>query len=391
MASSITRLLTLPNRQHILLLGARGTGKSTLLAQQFDRKKTLWIDLLNPEEESRFIQHPMLLAEWVNALPNSTQYVIIDEVQKVPKLLDVVHHLITTTDKFFILTGSSARKLRRGSANLLAGRALYYQLFPFSFLELKQAFSLEKALSHGLLPQAQLSQSSITIEDFLRSYTYTYLKEEIAAEQLVRKLESFRSFLEVAAQMHGKIINYNNIARDVGIQNKTVQEYFSILEDTLLGFYLLPFQHSFRERLGKHAKFFFIDGGIVRALSRTLTQPITPKTSHFGEWFEQFIVIECWKLAHYHYPDYRLSFLYTKDGAEIDLVVERPGKKLLLIEIKSSDHVAPDQLRNLRQIGEALQAERVCFSQEQRAREVNGIRILPWKEGIKAYFALNAK
>jgi predicted AAA+ superfamily ATPase len=382
------RLLKLPKNQSFFLFGPRGSGKSTLIKKCFDDKSSLWIDLLDLEQEERLSLHPQELAYQVKALKPGIRHVVIDEVQKIPKLLDVVHSLIETTNKYFILTGSSARKLKHGGANLLAGRAFIYNLFPFSFLELGNNFNLYDALIYGMLPKVQLLENTDEKNQFLRAYTRTYLKEEIWAEQFIRKIDPFRKFLEVAAQCNGKIINYTNIANDVGVNNKTVKEYFLLLEDTLLGFFLEPFQHSFRKRLSLKPKFYFFDTGIVRALTNSLSIQIRSGTSAYGEIFEHFIILECMKLASYFKPDYRFSYLKTKDDAEVDLVIERPGLPILFIEIKSSEQVSMKDLRTLREVKKGINnCEAVCLSNDKLAKNIEGIDVLPWQEGIKTYFA----
>ena len=386
---SLKRCLTLPHRCSLLLFGARGSGKSTLLEARFPPNHVLVLNLLDPLEEARLASNPNELIEIINGLPAHIHYVIIDEVQKVPKLLDVVHLLLEThkCKKYFILTGSSARKLKMAGVNLLAGRALVYHLYPFSYVELASRFNLLDALRFGLLPKL-LSFKSIALKQrFLDTYTQTYLKEEIWAEHLIKKLEPFRRFLEVAAQMNGKIINYTNIARDVGADDKTVKNYFSLLEDTLIGFFLEPFVHSFRKRLRLAPKFYFFDVGVARSLARMLSVTPKPGSSYYGELFEQFVVIECVKLAHYYRPDYRFSYLMTAAELEIDLVVERPGKPLLFIEIKSSDHIIPLQLGALQTIANDFgKCEAICFCQEPRRKKIGAITIYPWQEGIKIFF-----
>ena len=245
--------------------------------------------------------------ELVEAMPANSKYVIIDEVQKLPVLLDVVHLLIENkkSEKIFILTGSSARKLKTDGVNLLAGRAFVCHLYPFSFLEVGGGFNLDHALCWGMLPKIFSLADSEDKEKFLQTYAQIYLKEEIWGEQLIRKLDPFRRFLEVAAQSNGKIVNYLNVSRDVGVDDKSVKNYFSILEDTLLGFMLEPFHHSFRKRLKLSPKFYFIDVGIARALARMLTLQPVESTSYYGELFEQFIVVECIKLASYFKSEYR--------------------------------------------------------------------------------------
>jgi uncharacterized protein len=222
---------------------------------------------------------------------------------------------------------------------------------------------------------------------FLQAYSLTYLKEEIWQEQFIKKLDPFRRFLEVAAQSNGKIINYANIARDVGVDDKTVKEYFYLLEDTLIGFFLEPFHNSFRKRLSTKPKFYFFDTGVCRALARKLSLPLLKSTSNYGEVFEHFIINECYKLASYCYPEYRFSYLRTKNEAEIDLIVDRPGLPLLLIEIKSSDAVSAVNLSRFQQlVNDIPNCEAVCFSNDTHTKKIANITVYPWMEGIKKYF-----
>lgn len=386
----IKRLLQLPRQHSIFLFGARGVGKSSLLEAEFKFRGNLYINLLDPLEEARFSHNPSELVELVEAMPTIAKYVIIDEVQKLPKLLDAVHLLIENkkSKKIFIMTGSSARKLKLGGVNLLAGRAFVYHLYPFSYLELEEKFNLEQALNWGMLPKVLSLKSKRAKEKFLQSYAQVYLKEEVWGEQLVRKLDPFRRFLEVAAQANGKIVNYANISRDVGTDEKTVKNYFSLLEDTLLGFMLEAFQHSFRKRLKVSPKFYFIDLGIARSLARTLTLAATKSTSYYGELFEQFIVVECIKLASYYKSEYRFSYLITESNAEIDLVVERPGKKVLFIEIKSNNAIRKEDLSTLSKIANDFgNCEAVCFSCDPRQKRIGSIMVYPWQMGIEKYFS----
>lgn len=376
------RILAFSDIHSFFLFGARGTGKSTLLKQRFKPEETLWIDLLDLQQEDELARNPQQLEAIVLGTSEKILRVVIDEVQKIPRLLDVVQKLMAITNKQFILTGSSAKKLRHGAANLLAGRAFVYHLYPFSFLELAATFDLGEALQYGLLPRVFHFKVAQEKQQFLQAYALTYLREEIWAEQLVKKLDPFRRFLEVAAQVNGKIINYARLARDVGVDDKTISHYFELLEDTLLGFFLEPFHSSFRKRLAKKAKFYFIDIGIARALSRTLTLSIQPGTSFYGELFEQFIVAEIYKLFHYYQPEYRLSFLQTKDDAEIDLVIERPGLPLCLIEIKSTASIDPSKLTSIKNIAEELNAEAYCLSNDPQIKKVGIVRALPWRQGI---------
>lgn len=383
----LPRLLKLPQNQSFFLFGARNTGKSTLLRQTFTEDRCFWIDLLDPSEEDRFSRTPQELTALVLALPETTTHVIIDEIQKIPKLLDVIHSLIEKTDKKFVLTGSSARKLKYGGANLLAGRAFVYHLFPFSFLELGIDFNQEAALRWGLLPSIPFFQTENEKLQFLQAYALTYLKEEIWAEQLIKNLDPFRRFLEVAAQTNGKIINFANVSRDVGVDDKTVKEYFTILEDTLIGFFLESYQHSFRKRLSLKPKFYLFDTGVTRALARQLTLPLKPQTSLYGETFEHMVILECQKLKYYFQPEFRFSYLQTKDDVEVDLVVERPGQPLLFIEIKSNESINEKDLSKFANLVKDFpDCEAICFSNDKQAKKIGIVSIYPWREGIKKYF-----
>lgn len=385
------RFLKLSRSHSFFLFGARNTGKSTLLKHIFGKDKALWVDLLDPELEDKYARDPNSFKYEVSSLDaTTTPYVIIDEIQKLPKLLDIVHQLIETTNLTFIMTGSSARKLKYGGANLLAGRAFVYNLYPFSALELGENFDLDAALRWGTLPSIVYKMQ--TDEDkarFLQAYAQTYLKEEIWLEQFIRKIDPFRKFLEVSAQCNGQIINYSNISRDVGVDDKTIRQYYSIMEDTLMGFMLEPFSGSFRKRLHSKPKFYFFDTGICRSLSRMLSIPLKKTTTDYGNSFEHFIILECIRLASYYYPEYRFSYLKTSDGVEVDLVVERPGKKLLCIEIKSTDHVHESKLSSFANLVKDIEnSEAICISQELRPKKIGDIMVLPWMDALRQYFTV---
>ena len=384
----IQRLIKLLKNHSSFLFGPRGVGKSTLIRHLYHETFSITFNLLKTEIRERFSKRPDEFLEVVKALPEHITHVIIDEVQKVPQLLDVVHDLIESTSKHFIMTGSSARKLKAGRANLLAGRAFVNYLHPYSFFEIEEKFSLDEALQWGMLPKIFEYPNAEFKNQYLQTYAHMYLKEEIWEEHIVKNLEPFRRFLEVAAQMNGKIINYSNIARDTGVDDKTVKSYYTILEDTLIGFFLEGFEHSFRKRLSNKPKFYFFDPGVTRALARMLSLPLIPSTSAYGEAFEHFIILECMKLRDIYHLEYRLTYLKTKDDVEVDLVVERPGKPILFVEIKSSTHIMRESISSFIQLTRDFgECEAICLSDDPFEKMIDHVRVLPWKIGLKRYFS----
>lgn len=378
------RLLDLPTQGTFFLFGARGVGKSTAIKAQYAAADTHIVNLLLPELEQRYALSPRTFAREIAGLPARIKRVVIDEVQKVPPLLDVVQHLIEDQKSSlqFVLTGSSARKLKSGSANLLAGRAAVHRMFPLFSEELGGAGDIETLLRFGSLPVI-LQYPAEARDSYLRSYATTYLKEEVAAEQLVRKIEPFRRFLPVAAQMSGEIVNYTAIAQDVGVDVKTVQSYFSILEDTLLGFFLEPWHDSVRKRQRKAPKFFFSDTGVTRALAGQLKVVPEPSTSYFGQLFEQRVIQE---IVHRNLTlelDLQFGYLRTEKDVEIDLIVQRPNGRKQLVEIKSTEHVRDNDARHLLAF-EALfpKAEFLLLSRDRKRQKLGKIRALPWEEGV---------
>ena len=380
----VHRTINILKNHSFFLFGARGTGKTYLLQRLLEEGHTAQINLLDPLEEEKFALDPHELSRRIEQFPPQITHVFIDEIQKVPKLLDLIHHYIEKTDLAFALTGSSARKLKRGGANLLAGRAFTYHLFPYSHREIESSFSLDSALHWGTLPKIHELETEEEKQLYLRTYVNTYLKEEIAEEQIVRKLDPFRKFLQVAAQTSGQIINYSNIAKDTGVSTKTVQSYYQILEDTLIGTILPPFHESVRKRQLENPKFYFFDEGVRRALNRTITVPVLEQTQSYGTAFEHFIINEIIKLSHYAQNDYELSYLRTYDDAEIDLIIERPGLPRALIEIKSKSHVDERDLRHLRSLGNDIaNSEMYCFSRDPHPKRLDSIACLPWDRGLR--------
>lgn len=372
------RSIKLPKKNSFLLLGARGTGKTTLLSCQEQLRGSRRIDLLVPEEESRFALNPSELLEIAASMPKGS-WITIDEVQKLPKLLDLVHKAIEECGVNFALTGSSARKLKRGGANLLAGRAFVLDLFPLTADEVGAEFDLANALAWGTLPKIYDFEEDSDRKRYLDSYVHTYIREEIQIEQLVRNLDPFRLFLQIAAQMNGEIINYTNIAKDTGVDVKTVQNYFQILVDTHLGTFLNPLDKSVRKVQRQSPKFYLFDTGVKRALEQSLTIPLTPRSTAYGNAFETWFVNECHRRISYLENDYRLSYLRTKDDVEVDLLIQRPGKPVVLIEVKSTDVVDNRHIRSLKHFSRDFpDADLFCISRDPRERLLENVRILPW-------------
>jgi predicted AAA+ superfamily ATPase len=378
------RLLRVSRGNSFFLFGARGTGKTTYIRDAFDPDASLYVDLLDPEVEDHYRRRPGRLESEVSALPESVQWILIDEVQRAPRLLDVVHRLIESTGKRFVLTGSSGRKLRRGASNLLAGRAFVYNLYPLTVPELHDALVLDECLHWGTMPRIYSLAAREEKQAYLRAYALTYLREEIVAEQIVRRLDPFREFLEVAAQSNGTIINYANIARDVGADPKTVMSYFSILEDTLVGFHLPAYHRSVRKQQRANPKFYYFDIGVKRSLERTLEVPLRAGTYEFGKAFEHFTITQILHLSRYRYPDWRLFYLQTGAGVEIDLVIERPGMPAVLIKVKSTDRIDERDTRTLAGFrGDFDRPLALCISRDSSRMQIDGVLCLHWRAALQ--------
>lgn len=383
------RILKIPKSKSFFLFGARGTGKSTLLREAFPDTSAYRLDLLLPSVEDRLTRSPESLVREVQALPSHINTIVLDEVQKVPKLLDVVHHLLETSErKFrFILTGSSGRKLKKGSANLLGGRAFLRELFPLIQAEVGAKFSIDHALLWGTLPYVYSLEDDEEKRDYLTSYVRTYVQEEIQREQVVRNLDPFRRFLEVAAQYNGNITNYSNIAKGLGVDAKTVASYYSILDDTLLGHIVPPFDFSFRKALTKSPKFYFFDNGVCRAMARTLSVEATAGTSTYGELFEQCLGTQIIHTAKYRNPDVRISFYRDENDIEVDFVIERPGQPILFVEIKSATSITENMLKNLRTVRKDFpNAQFELWSQDPVPKNFDRIEALYWQEALMRVF-----
>jgi predicted AAA+ superfamily ATPase len=373
------RKLTLPEtpKNSFFLWGPRQIGKSTLLKNIYPNVKT--INLLRPELFRRLSQNPELLREMVF----DDEFVIIDEIQKIPALLDEVHYLIESEKKVFALCGSSARKLKRGHANLLGGRARRYELFGLKMSELGEAFSIEKILNRGYIPNHYLA------EDYrfaLRSYVSDYLKEEIAAEGLVRNLQSFSEFLDVASLSDTSSVNFTAISRDCGISAYTAKSYFSILEDTLIGSWLKAYRKKPKRRISASPKFYFFDVGLVNVLAKRGT--LTLGSELFGKAFENWVYHELRSLLEYSKSEKDLSYWSLTSGAEVDFII---GDLEVAIEAKAVSKVNSHHLKNLRELKKEHSQVRhlilLCFESEKRKTQ-DGIIILPYKDLEKEILTL---
>ena len=377
----LRRLCNLSQTSSFFLFGARGTGKSTLVREHLKAVPHLHIDLLRLGERDALENDPDSLERRI--LPEM-EWVFIDEVQRVPTILDVVHRLIEERRLKFALTGSSARKLKAGGANLLAGRAFVSELYPLTSSELGDRFDLFEVLRWGSLPKLQALKTVEDKSSFLGSYALTYLQEEIWEEHLVRRLQPFRKFLQIAAQSNGQILNYSNIADDVNVDTKTVQQYFQILEDTLLCFMLEPFHCSARKRRRLNPKCYFFDIGVWRALTRSFLLDISPQTYGFGRVFEHFLTGEIHHLSQTLGLGYELSYLPLEGDREIDLVIERPSQPPTFVEIKSTDQLQKRHVEKIESVQKTFpKSELFCFSRDEREQRFGRVRALPWQKGLK--------
>ncbi len=330
-----------PEKESFFLFGPRGTGKTTWLQATFP--DALSINLLNTREERLFSMTPELLKERLKAHPHQ-KIVIIDEVQKVPKILDVVHELIEEKKEIqFILTGSSSRKLRRGGVNLLAGRALWKNFHPLVAHELQDAFNLQKALEVGMIP---LILTSEVPEEKLNAYVDLYLQEEVKAEALVRQIGAFSRFLESMAFSHGSLLNLTNISRECEVARKTVDLHLQILKDLLLGYTIPVFETRAQRAITSHPKFYFFDPGVFRALRKQGF--LDRSTEAEGAALEGLVAehLRCWIDS--QKQKHELFFWRTKSGLEVDFIVYGPST-FIALEIKNSKTISPLDLHGLKE------------------------------------------
>lgn len=365
MLTRIINLLDLSS-ESCFLWGARQTGKSTLLRLTFADAR--YIDLLKSDEFERFNRRPALLREELSLLPEG-ELVIIDEIQKLPVLLDEIHWLMTNRNLRFIMSGSSARKLVRSGANLLGGRAQRKRLYPLVSAEIPD-FDLVKACNNGMIPRHYLTENATKR---LQAYIGDYLQEEIKAEALTRNLTTFSRFMEVAALSNGEVLNYSNIASECGVSAVTVKEYFAILVETLIGFTFPAFTHRVKRRVIQSPRFFYFDVGIANfLLKRSRLRPGSPE---FGHAFEHFIIQEIIAYHGYSEKSGNISYWRTTSGYEVDVII---GDAEVAIEIKSSEEVQSRHTRGLKAFSEEFpDARLIMVSLDKMPRLMNGIEIYP--------------
>ncbi|MFH1416314.1 MAG: AAA family ATPase [Elusimicrobiota bacterium] len=383
---SMDRILDikLPAGQSAFLWGARKTGKTTYLKRKFPG--SLVFDFLKSDLFLEISKNPSLLRERLLAENKKVlEYpVILDEIQKVPQVLDEVHWLIENKGLSFILCGSSARKLKRSHANLLGGRAWRYEMFPFVTPELKTV-DLLRALNHGLIPIHYL-QDDAGCRRSLKAYIQDYLKEEIFAEGLTRNFPAFSRFFDAFGYSHGELTNYANIARDCAVDSKTVKEYYQILVDTLTAARIEPFnKKQSRQVITKAPKYYLFDVGVAGCLTkRNLSEA---KGSEFGKAFEHFILMEIIAYRSYNDRDFRINFWRTNTGLEVDFILDE-GKAA--VEIKGASRIDRRDLNGLAAFMETCNTKRnivVCNEKEKRISEK--IEIFPWWDFLKELWAGN--
>jgi predicted AAA+ superfamily ATPase len=374
--------IKLPRKQSAFLWGARKTGKTTYLKEKFPN--SLIYDFLKTDIFFELSKNPSLLREWSLAKNASElkEPIVLDEVQKIPQVLDEVHWLIENKNLRFVLCGSSARKLKRGHSNLLGGRAWRYEMFPLTSREIGE-FNLLRVLNHGLIPLHYL-QSGEDCKKSLAAYVQDYLREEVFAEGLTRNIPAFSRFFDAFGYSHGQMTNYANIARECGVDSKTVKEYYQILVDTLLAVRVEPFKkRQSRQVITKAAKYYMFDVGVAGYLTKR--HIMEQKGDEFGKAFEHFMLMEIVAHRSYSGNDFVINFWRTKSGLEVDFVL---GKGEVALEIKGTAHVDKEDMNGLNAFSQEYSPRRnivVCNEKEKRLH--GKIEILPWRVFLEQLWA----
>lgn len=372
------RIFDIENRldEAMFLFGGRQTGKSTLLKERFP--KAVFIDLLKSDVRNRFKQHPEEFRERLLRYPPET-LVIVDEIQKVPDLLDEVHWLMVEKGLWFILSGSSARKIKKSGANNLGGRAIPETLFPLVSAEIPD-FDLERAVQNGMIPRHYVVANA---RNRMRAYIDLYLKEEIIEESLVQNADEFVRFMEVAAIMDGEILNYENVASDCEVSANTVKAYYKILVDTLLGFEVPAYRKVIKRKLYKAPRFYYFDVGIANHLTKRYH--LAPRTPEYGHAFEHLIIQEIVAYLGYTNSDEELTYWHTYENLEVDAVI---GDARVAIEIKSKEHIGHDDKKGVMEFAkEHPDAKQIIVSRDCISRRSGDVDLYYVTDFFKALWA----
>lgn len=372
------RIFDIENRldEAMFLFGGRQTGKSTLLKERFP--KAVYIDLLKSDVRNRFKQHPEEFRESLLRYPPET-LVIVDEIQKVPDLLDEVHWLMVEKGLWFILSGSSARKIKKSGANNLGGRAIPETLFPLVSAEIPD-FDLERAVQNGMIPRHYMVANA---RNRMRAYIDLYLKEEIIEEALVQNVDDFVRFMEVAAIMDGEILNYENVASDCEVSANTVKAYYKILVDTLLGFEVPAYRKVIKRKLYKSPRFYYFDVGIANHLTKRYH--LAPKTPEYGHAFEHLIMQEIVAYLGYTNSDEELTYWHTYENLEVDAVI---GDARVAIEIKSKEHIDHDDKKGVTEFAkEHPDTKQIIVSKDRISRRSGDVDLYYVTDFFKALWA----
>ena len=372
------RIFDIENRldEGMFLFGGRQVGKSTLLRERFPN--AVYVDLLNPDTRRRFERRAMEFHEILVKYPPKT-LVIVDEIQKLPELLDIVHKLMVENDLLFILSGSSARKIKKAGVNQLGGRANEEHLYPLVYAEIPD-YDFDRAIQNGMIPRHYDVKDA---RKRLQGYINLYLKEEIEAEALVQNIATFERFLEVAAVMNTEILNYDNIASDCGVSVNTVKAYFKILYDTLLGFEVKPYRKVVKRRLLQTSKFYYFDVGIPNYLLNRFH--LMSETPEYGHAFENLVMQEIRAYLDYTDSEEELTYWHTYNKDEVDAVI---GDARIAIEIKSTDHVESKHKKGLQKfVEEHPQARQIIVSRDFLTRRSGDIDLYYVTDFFKALWA----
>ena len=366
----------------VFLFGPRQTGKTTYVRRQLDRTVALTFSLLDQGLFTAVLADPTRIRQEIEARDLRDTVICIDEIQKCPPLMDEVHLMIEERGIRFLLTGSSARALKRAGVNMLGGRGSDRVMHPFSWFELQDRFSLDRALNHGLLPPHYLSDDP---DEGLASYVDRYLTEEIAAEGLARNLPGFARFLQTAAVTNAQMLNYSNVAGDAQVSRQTVVQWYAVLRDTLVAFELPAWSRTVRRKAIETARFYFFDTGVVRALRRL--PPVSEASADFGEFFEHYVFLELRAWIDYRRPRTPLAYWRSRSGHEVDFILD----ERVAIEAKATRRVQPKHLRGLLALADEGLVERsIVVCREDRPRRERGIEIWPlefflaalWQDGL---------